>query len=144
MNKIESLAERLIEGMFTRLFKNGDNSASDTDANPGKKSAPALVPDTTKELRLATQPDVARQWWLQFGHRRIRLGQPVVSLGRAADNDIVLNDPELPPYYAQLRWRDGHYHLQLLPSSAADQTPLTPGDKIVMGRIKMSIVVHDQ
>lgn len=132
MSKLESLAERLIEGTFARLFKSKGEVADDN-------AAPAT--NSTRELRLAARPNAACQWWVQGQNRQIRLGQPVVTLGRSADNDIVVDDPSLPPHFAQLRWRDGRYYLYRLADSAARPQPLTPGDKITAGGMVFTVVI---
>ncbi|MCB0194440.1 MAG: DUF3662 domain-containing protein [Anaerolineae bacterium] len=55
--------------------------------------------------------DKARRWLLHIDGQQIALGEPVFRIGRALDNDIVLSDQTVSRYHAQLRWRDGRYHL---------------------------------
>ena len=82
------------------------------------------------------------------------LSQPVVTLGSAADNAVVL-PPELPPYYARLRrTREGSYRWETL---AAEPLPtlrgnitarsfdLLPGDEVVIplrGGLSLRLLYH--
>ncbi|MEJ2750666.1 MAG: DUF3662 and FHA domain-containing protein, partial [Anaerolineae bacterium] len=45
------------------------------------------------------------------GRQHVPLDQPVTSLGRRADNDIVLNSPSVSRRHAQIRWRYGRFIL---------------------------------
>ena len=96
LDRLEALAQRLVEGTFNRVFQ-----------------PQADVPPTdTKELSsLATANQQARYWSVYLDDRRLPLGEPVLNLGRALDNDIILSDPTVSRYHAQLRWRGGRYCL---------------------------------
>lgn len=65
----------------------------------------------TQQVAIVAALHPAKQWLLQLEERPIRLGEPVVNIGRALDNDIILRDPTVSRYHAQLRWREGCYHL---------------------------------
>lgn len=43
------------------------------------------------------------------GRRHVQLVRPVITLGRALDNDIVIDDPRVSRHHAQLRLRGGRY-----------------------------------
>lgn len=108
--------------------------------------------------------DKADQWWLGYDGRQIQLGQPVLRIGRALDNDIVLSDDQtVSRYHAQLRWRDGCYHLHppILPKIITEQeatirldtptrvntqpitqAPLKHGDVITLGSTNLRVVVQ--
>ncbi|RMG92546.1 MAG: DUF2662 domain-containing protein [Chloroflexi bacterium] len=45
------------------------------------------------------------------GKRHISLNQPLVTLGRRVDNDIVLDSPTVSRLHAQIRWRYGRFVL---------------------------------
>jgi hypothetical protein len=45
------------------------------------------------------------------GRRHVTLTKPVITLGRALDNDIVVDDTRVSRHHAQLRVRQGHYIL---------------------------------
>jgi len=51
------------------------------------------------------------------GQRHVDLVEPVVSIGRALDNDIILEDPRVSRHHVQLRRRYGRYILYDLGSS---------------------------
>lgn len=147
LDRLEMLAQQLIEGTFNRLFQ-----PKPPDVTPADKQR-----TTTKEIRVAQQPNSAGQWALQLGERRIQLGEPVVSIGRALDNDIVLNDPAVSRYHAQLRWRNKRYYLChpsvskngqaaanrriWLNRQPVTQAPLSPGDEILLGNTGLHVLV---
>lgn len=109
-------------------------------------------------------PIAAKQWGLQLNQHQLMLGQPVVSIGRAPDNDIILDDPSIAHYHAQLRWRDGHYYLcppagpangrwvVTRPGSALAlptdkrmaQKPLIPGQVIRLGNTVLTVIVESK
>lgn len=108
----------------------------------------------------------AVNWRLQIGDHQFTLGEPVVRIGRAFDNDIVLDDSSIASYHAQLRWRAGRYYLYpptLIirrqantrgPSSkfakttspngpdAIVQRPLAPGEVIKLGQVTLTVIVE--
>lgn len=45
------------------------------------------------------------------GRRHVTLDRPLVSLGRRADNDVVLDSPAVSRRHAQIRWRNGRFVL---------------------------------
>jgi pSer/pThr/pTyr-binding forkhead associated (FHA) protein len=45
------------------------------------------------------------------GRRHVALDQPVLSLGRRRDNDVVLDSPSVSRQHAQIRWRYGRFVL---------------------------------
>jgi hypothetical protein len=45
------------------------------------------------------------------GRRHVALDQPVLSLGRRRDNDVVLDSPTVSRQHAQIRWRYGRFVL---------------------------------
>lgn len=51
------------------------------------------------------------------GERHVNLTEPTVSLGRALDNDIIIEDPRVSRHHAQIRQRYGHMVLYDLDSS---------------------------
>lgn len=72
------------------------------------------------------------------GERTFDLTRPTVRIGRAFDNDLILEDARVSRYHAQLRCRYGRYILQDLGSSggtmvngfAVQEIVLRPGDVI--------------
>ena len=76
------------------------------------------------------QLQAARQSWdassvqsflILEGHRHVALSKPAVTLGRALDNDVVIDDPRVSRHHAQLRLRQGRYVLYDTGSSGGTQ-----------------------
>jgi len=75
------------------------------------------------------------------GQRHIPLTQPICTLGRGLDCDVVLSDPRVSRRHAQLRWRFGRHVLYDLGSSggttvngrAITEAALDPGDVFSLG-----------
>lgn len=148
-DRLETLAQSLIEGVFTWLFKARTHSA-----------------DVAHHLASASADRLARRWKLWSEGRQFDLGGPVVRIGRALDNDIILKDSTVFYYHAQLRWRDGRYHLyppetavrkresspilvdtgqwasnSLVNGRPANFYPLEAGDIVTLGRTMLTVVV---
>ncbi|RMF04126.1 MAG: FHA domain-containing protein [Chloroflexi bacterium] len=153
-DRLEALAQRLVEGPFNRIFNAG--------RSPTPADAPNTAPPETKEvLRLYAGLEQARRWALQLDGRRVTLGEPVLAVGRALDNDVVLNDSAASRYHARLRWRDGRYLLyppdaSLRQSSAgaphtllnghpagSEPAPLSSGDTLTLGNTEILVVVDE-
>lgn len=157
LDRLEALAQRLIEGAFSRIFQ---TKSLDPEAER---------PIETREALTLGANHLASQWVLQWDDQQMRLGEPVLTLGRALDNDIILNDPTVSRYHAQLRWREGCYHLYppavtALPAVNASasgwtkqtkvstprttvnrrwvpQCPLQPGDVLTLGQTIVTIML---
>jgi hypothetical protein len=75
------------------------------------------------------------------GRRHVAVDQPVNSIGRSLENDIVLEDPGVSRRHAQIRWRNGRFVLLDLGSRAGTQVNNRPasehelksGDIITLG-----------
>ncbi len=72
------------------------------------------------------------------------LNQPVISIGRGPDNDIVIDDKEISRFHARLIEMDGGYIFEDLNSTngssvnekpASGHMPLSPGDVIALGKL---------
>ncbi|GAB4544418.1 MAG: DUF3662 and FHA domain-containing protein [Anaerolineae bacterium] len=94
----------------------------------------------------------AKRWYLEIGERVVSLGEPVVRLGRALSNDIILEDQRISRRHAQLRWRAGSYHLSDIGSRGGtflnghllrqgEEFPLAAGDRIDLAGITLTIQV---
>jgi hypothetical protein len=66
------------------------------------------------------------------GRRHVPLVKPVVTLGRALDNDIVLDDPRISRHHAQLRVRQGRYVLYDTGSSGGTFVNQLPVSEVVL------------
>ncbi|MFQ5575851.1 MAG: FhaA domain-containing protein [Anaerolineae bacterium] len=115
-------------------------------AGPDELSAPAEAADT-KRLPKSSLP-AAAQWQLRLPNRTVTLGMPVVRVGRGLNNDVIVADPTVSRYHAQLRWRHGAYHVQNLSRSqpltlnrtpVEGSAPLKPGDRLQLGQVTLQI-----
>lgn len=74
------------------------------------------------------------------GRRHFPLDKPLVTLGRRADNDIVLDLPSVSRQHAQIRWRFGGFVLYDVSNRGRTSVngapvsahPLRPGDAIAL------------
>ena len=91
------------------------------------------------ELRTALAEARRMQAYLILdGKRHIALSRPVVTLGRALDNDIVIDDTRVSRHHAQLRLRSGRYVIYDTGSSGGTtvngesltERVLAPGDVV--------------
>jgi hypothetical protein len=73
-----------------------------------------------------------RPFLIVEGQRHVDLLQPVVSVGRALDNDIILEDPRVSRHHAQLRRRYGRYVLYDMGSSSGTQINEYPVEECVL------------
>jgi hypothetical protein len=80
------------------------------------------------------------------GRHHIPLNKPIMTIGRRADNDVVLDAPTISRRHAQLRWRYGHFVLYDLSQrhgrTSVNNQPITecvlqPGDVITFSQIKL-------
>lgn len=79
------------------------------------------------------------------GSQVFPLQQTVVSIGRRSDNDLVIRDPRVSRYHAQLRVQDGTYYIFDLQSTggtyvngeAVQQRALQAGDVISLAGIPL-------
>ncbi|MFA5028179.1 MAG: FHA domain-containing protein [Candidatus Methylomirabilota bacterium] len=71
--------------------------------------------------------------------KRIRLGKLRVRIGRAADNDVVLPEPQVSSHHAEIEYRQGRFLLRDLRSTngtwvnrsrVQDEVVLAPGDTV--------------
>jgi len=83
-------------------------------------------------------------------HGDFALGEehPILTLGRASSNDVVLSDPSLSRRHARLRWERGTGLLEDLGSHNGTllnghriegRSPVAPGDEITLGRLSLRV-----
>jgi hypothetical protein len=80
----------------------------------------------------ATVAPPGRPFLILEGRRHVNLLQPVVSVGRALDNDVIIEDPRVSRHHAQLRRRYGRYVLYDLGSSSGTQINGYPVEECVL------------
>ena len=93
-----------------------------------------MEPDEAKseaEAQKAIAPP-GRPFLILGGLRHVNLLQPVVSIGRALDNDVIIEDPRVSRHHAQLRRRYGRYVLYDLGSSGGTQINGYPVEECVL------------
>jgi hypothetical protein len=117
----------------------------------------ATTPNGTQELGLAqivqahteTGNESRTQAYLIIkGDRTFDLTQPQVTLGRALDNDLILEDRQVSRYHARLRRRYGRYILEDLDSTGGttvngfrvQEIVLRPGDLISVSGVDIIYV----
>jgi hypothetical protein len=66
------------------------------------------------------------------GERHIDISSPTVSIGRALDNDVIIDDPRVSRHHAQIRQRYGHLVLYDLDSSGGTQINGYPVEECVL------------
>lgn len=79
------------------------------------------------------------------GRRHVPLHQPLLTLGRRTDNDIVLDGGAVSRQHAQLRWRYGRFILHdlsnrgrtLVNGQQISEHVLQPGDVIALGGVRL-------
>jgi len=97
----------------------------------------------------------AARWSLVLGGRWVRMGEPVVRLGRALTNDVILEDQRVSRRHAQLRWRGGTYQLSDIGSSGGtrlngepvyqdEEVPLADGDMISLAGVTLTVHVEPE
>jgi hypothetical protein len=86
------------------------------------------------------------------GRHHIPLHKPIITIGRRADNDIVLDAPTVSRRHAQLRWRYGYFVLYDLSQrhgrTTVNNLPVSecvlhPGDVITLSQAKL-LYAEDQ
>jgi hypothetical protein len=130
----------------------------DVAGEPIPEPMPALASDHTMVLARAghepAPPDSASRAFLLVhtdGAPRVRfdLGGAVISIGRASDNDVIVDDPEVSRHHCQLKLQHGAYSLADLGSrngswindQPVSEVALGPGDLIRIGSTEIEFQV---
>jgi hypothetical protein len=87
--------------------------------------------ETEAEAVIAAAP-VGRPFLILEGRRHVNLLQPVISIGRALDNEVIIEDPRVSRHHAQLRQRYGRYVLYDLGSYGGTQINGYPVEECVL------------
>lgn len=134
-------------------------AAAVADAEAGEAVAQAPVPDHTSVLarpgHSVPAPDSAARAYLVVqtngaSATRFDLGGALIAIGRAADNDVILDDPEVSRHHCQLKLQHGAYgfvDLQSRNGSTVNGRPveevaLAAGDLIRIGRTTIEFRLH--
>jgi pSer/pThr/pTyr-binding forkhead associated (FHA) protein len=108
----------------TREFKPTVATASQPKAEGGTQEA-------TDEGGITIAPP-GRPFLILEGRRHVNLLQATLAIGRALDNDIIIEDPRVSRHHAQLRRRYGRYVLYDLESSGGTQINGYPVEECVL------------
>ena len=122
------------------------------EASPMPASSDTIIFDRP---RAADAPDSARRAYLLVSTRGSRpvqfdLGGPLIGVGRASDNDVIVDDPMVSRHHCQLRLQHGAYSFADLGSrngSTVNGQPVTqialgPGDVIRIGDTEIEFQVR--
>lgn len=101
------------------------------DTTPIEKTREMDASDVEAEEKAAIAPP-GRPFLILEGQRHVNLLQPIVSIGRALDNDLIIEDPRISRHHAQLRRRYGHYVLYDLDSSGGTKINDYPIEECVL------------
>jgi hypothetical protein len=135
-------------------------AANVVDERGERLSDPAPMPanpDTMvfDRVRPEDAPESARRAYLLVSTRGSRpvqfdLGGPLIGIGRASDNDVIVDDPMVSRHHCQLRLQHGAYSFADLGSrngssvngQAVTQIALGPGDIIRIGDTEIEFQVR--
>ena len=106
---------------------------------------PASITQTMTPVRPNHAPKLPKAFLIVDGIRTVMLTEPVVTLGRRFDNQLVIDDPRVSRTHAQLRLRFGRYVLYDLGSTGGTlvngrqvvEVVLRPGDVISLGGVSL-------
>lgn len=101
----------------------------------GEQDEPTRKMEVTRDLageESATEGPDGRPFFILEGQRHIDLRLARVSIGRALNNDVIIDDPRVSRYHAQLRHRYGHYVLYDLGSSGGTRINDYPVEECVL------------
>jgi hypothetical protein len=88
--------------------------------------------DQFNVARQAMDASSVQSFLILEGRRHVLLARPVVTIGRALDNDVVIDDPRVSRHHAQLRLRQGRYVLYDTGSSGGTLVNNQPVSEVVL------------
>ena len=101
-------------------------------------------------------PDSAARAFLLVGQDgeepvRFDLGGALISIGRASDNDLIVDDPLVSRHHCQLKLQHGAYSFadlgsrngSLVNGQVANEVALGPGDRIRFGSTEIEFRVGE-
>jgi len=111
----------------------------------------AIAQGHTRDLDLSRleaheqQKNYCRAYLIVQGQHSFDLEQPIIHIGRALDNDLIIEDRRVSRYHAQIRQRYNRYLLQDLGSRGGtnvngfpvQEIALRPGDVIALAGVEL-------
>lgn len=117
----------------------------DSDRDQPRGHTQDLDPERLNQAlqQLEDQPTETRAYLIIQGQQTLDLTKPIVRIGRALDNDVILEERQVSRHHALLRRRYGRYILQDLDSSggttvngfSVQEIVLRPGDLISLSGV---------
>jgi hypothetical protein len=112
-------------------------------ARPENADPPASAPESARRAYLLVSQ--ASSAPVQFD-----LGGPLISIGRASDNDVIVDDPQVSRHHCQLKLQHGAYSFADLGSrngswvngQQVSEIALGPGDVIRIGNTEIEFQVR--
>jgi hypothetical protein len=154
--------QRLATGMNARfggrlgvaLHPVDDLRSGQLDVRAAHGAEPNGADDTQGVSVIPQSAADASRWILRLRGRVFPLGEPVIRLGRALSNDVILDDRRVSRRHAQLRWRAGSYHLSDMGSQGGttlnertvqqgEEHPVSAGDLISLAGITLAVEVEN-
>jgi hypothetical protein len=111
----------------TRMEKTREVDAEDVESSDDSRDDV----DTSEDGEQGAAPP-GRPFLILDGRRHVNLCQATVSVGRALDNDVILEDARVSRHHAQLRRRYGRYVLYDLGSSGGTKINSYPVEECVL------------
>jgi Protein of unknown function (DUF3662)/FHA domain len=154
--RVHLVADRLVPRGDIRVAAKVVDDAGD------QPSADQRMPVTSNTVVIATQqapppaaPDSARRAYLLVATEgqpsvRFDLGGPLITVGRASDNDVIVDDPMVSRHHCQLKLQHGAYSFADLGSrngsrvngQPVQEVALGPGDVIQIGSTTLEFGVN--
>jgi hypothetical protein len=136
------VAANVIDDEGERL-KPDEPLPSSTDTMIFNRPPEHAAPESATRAYLLVQTDGARP--VQFD-----LGAPLISVGRASDNDVIVDDPLVSRHHCQLKLQHGAYGFADLGSrngsfvngQPVNEIALGPGDRIRIGATSIEFQVR--
>jgi hypothetical protein len=135
-------------------------AANVVDERGGRVQEPSPMPASSDTMVYArpgaeSAPESARRAYLLVSTRGSRavqfdLGGPLIGIGRASDNDVIVDDPMVSRHHCQLKLQHGAYGFADLGSRngsfvnghQVDEIALGPGDRIRIGSTEIEFQVR--
>ena len=120
-----------------------------------EQSAPVTSDTVVLSTREDAAPDSARRAYLLVATEgqdpvQFDLGGPLITIGRASDNDVIVDDPMVSRHHCQLKLQHGAYGFvdlgsrngSMVNGQRVQEVALGPGDIIQVGSTTIEFGVH--